>query len=231
MNYHIEILEQNHIPYIIIKKKYKRVSVKYNANCVLEIRQPNSFPDVEMIKFIEKHIDWIIVHKPHRLLPHEKYVNGDSYLLLGKEYMLNIIYSNYQDVKICNNQVIVHTANDRNIDKLLEKFRYEQAEMVFNEILYRSFVSMEKHLTKYPTLVIKPAKSRWGCCYVNENKIMLNISLIHVPLELIEYVIFHELVHFIHPNHSNMFHELLSMYVLNEKVKRNKLKNYCINYK
>lgn len=231
MNYHIEILENNQIPYIIIKKSYKRVSVKYNSNCVLEIRQPLKFPDVEMIKFIEKHIDWIIIHKPIRLLPHEEYKNGDSYLFLGKEFSLNIIYSNYQDVKLCNNQIVVHTANDQNISKLLEKFRYEQAEIVFNEILYRSFISIKEQLNKFPTLTIKSAKSRWGCCYFNENRIMLNISLIHVPLDLIEYVIFHELVHFIYPNHSKEFHELLNKYVYNEKGKRNKLKNYCINYK
>jgi predicted metal-dependent hydrolase len=86
-------------------------------------------------------------------------------------------------------------------------------------------------MLKYPNLIIKSSKSRWGCCYINENKIMLNISLIHVPLDLIEYVVFHELVHFVIPNHSKEFHDLLNRYVHNEKEKRNRLKNYCIVYK
>jgi predicted metal-dependent hydrolase len=60
---------------------------------------------------------------------------------------------------------------------------------------------------------------------------MLNISLIHVPLALIEYVIFHELVHFVYPNHSKEFHALLKKYVHDERMKRQKLKNYCIIYK
>ena len=94
MNYRIQILDDNNIPYIILKKSYKRISLKYNFNCVLEIRQPIYFPDIEMIKFIEKHIDWIIVHKPIKPLPHETYNDGDSYLLLGREYTLKIIYSN-----------------------------------------------------------------------------------------------------------------------------------------
>lgn len=224
MNYKIQILDDNNIPYIILKKSYKRVSIKYNSNCILEIRQPLFFPDVEMIKFIEKHIDWIIVHKPIKPVPHEYYKDGDSYLFLGKELTLKIVYSNHQDVIICNNQIIVHTANDKNIVKLLEKFRFEQAEIVFNEILYRSFTSIQEHLNIYPKLTIKKAKSRWGCCYIKENRIMLNISLIHTPLSLIEYVVFHELVHFVHPNHSKEFHNLLSMYVRDEKKKRNELK-------
>jgi predicted metal-dependent hydrolase len=209
MNYNIKILDDYKIPYIIIKKNYKRVTVKYNSNTVLEIRQPINFPDVRMIEFIEKHIDWILIHKPNRPIPHETYKNGDTYLFLGKEYRLVINYSNYEDVLLYDNEIVVHTASDKHVEKLLDKFRYDQAEIVFNEILYRSFTTMQEHLVKYPSLVIKSAKSRWGCCYINENKIMLNISLIHIPLSLIEYVIFHELVHFVHPNHSKDFHELL----------------------
>lgn len=231
MNYRIQILDDNNIPYIILKKSYKRISVKYNFNCVLEIRQPIYFPDIEMIKFIEKHIDWIIVHKPIKPLPHETYKDGDSYLLLGREYTLKIVYSNHQEVIFINNQIIVHTANDKNVEKLLDKFRFEQAEIVFNEILYKCFKSMEKHLIKYPILTIKTAKSRWGCCYIKENRIMLNIALIHVPISLIEYVIFHELVHFVYPNHSKDFHNLLSTYVRDEKKKRNELKFYNVIYK
>lgn len=231
MNYNINILDNHNIPYIIIKKNYKRVTVKYNTNSVLEIRQPIGFSDVRMIEFIENHIDWILIHKPNRPIPHETYKNGDSYLFLGKEYKLVVNYSNYQDVKLYDKEIVVHTASDKNVEKLLEQFRYDQAEIVFNEILYRSFTSMKEHLSKYPTLIIKKAKSRWGCCYINENKIMLNISLIHVPLSLIEYVIFHELVHFIHPNHSKSFHDMLRKYVYDEKEKRNRLKEFCITYK
>ena len=197
----------------------------------MEIRQPINFPDVKMIEFIEKHIDWILIHKPNRPIPHEKYKNGDTYLFLGKEYKLVINYSNYEDVLLYENEIVVHSASDLHVGKLLEKFRFEQAEIVFNEILYRSFIVMQEHLSKYPTLIIKYAKSRWGCCYINENKIMLNISLIHIPLSLIEYVVFHELVHFVHPNHSKDFHELLKKYVFDEKQKRNRLKDYCITYK
>lgn len=231
MGYLINILETNNIPYIIIKKKYKRVSAKYNVNSVLEIRQPRNFPDIEIIKFIEKNIDWIIEHKPNKPLPHDSYCDNDSYFLLGQEYIIRIVYSNYETVLLRDNIIFIHTANDKHIPKLLDKFRYEQAEIVFNEILYRSFISMQEHLVKYPSLTIKTSKSRWGCCYTNENRIMLNIALIHVPFTLIEYVIFHELVHFVYPNHSRDFHDLLKKYVYDERVKHKQLKNYCIIYK
>lgn len=231
MGYLIQILDSYNIPYIIIKKRFKRLSLKYNVNSVLEVRQPINFPDVEMIKFVEQHIDWVLEHKPNKPVPHETYHDGDSYLFLGKELVIRIVYSNYETVIIRDNILFIHAANDKRIPKVLDKFRYNQAEIVFNEILYRSFTSMQEHLVKYPSLIIKNAKSRWGCCYINQNKIMLNIALVHVPLSLIEYVIFHELVHFVYPNHSKEFHNLLRKYVYDEKVKRKKLKDYCIIYK
>jgi hypothetical protein len=57
MGYLIQVLDNHNIPYIIIKKRFKRLSLKYNVNSVLEVRQPINFPDVEMIKFVEQHID------------------------------------------------------------------------------------------------------------------------------------------------------------------------------
>ena len=231
MNYSIRCLDEQKIPYHIIKGKYKRLLIKYDAYGILEIHQPLFLDDVRVIMFIEEHLDWIVKHKPCRPLPHDKYEDGMTYLLLGKEYLLEINYSNHENVYFSDSKIIVHAAKEANIEKLLDKFRYEQAEIVFNEMLYKCFESMKSSLNKYPTLVIKKSVSRWGCCYYNKNQIMLNIALIHVPLILIEYVIYHELVHFLYPNHSKDFHNELKKYVSDEVKRRKYLKNYSVSYK
>lgn len=231
MSYRIVCLEDLKIPYLICKKHVKRLSVKYNSNAVLVIVQPVNVDDILVIKFIEEHLDWILNHKPVKPLAHEEYHDGDSYLLLGKEYLIQIVYSNYETVILKQDKIIIYTVSKKRVENLLEKFRYEQAELVFNEMLYKCFTNMSEHLIKYPKLTIKKSRSRWGCCYINENRIMLNISLIHVPHSLIEYVIFHELVHFVYPNHSKEFHNLLKKYVYDEKNKQKNLKKYNIIYK
>lgn len=231
MNYRIICLEELHIPYIIKVKNVRRLTVKYNSESILVITQPLYIREVSVIKFIEDHLDWILKHKPCKPTPHDNYKDDDTYLLFGKEYKLKIAYSNHETVVKESDKIIIYTSSDKKIEKLLDSFRYEQAELVFNEMLYRCFLSVSDQILKYPKLEIKKAKSRWGCCYINEYKIMLNISLVHVPFDLIEYVIFHELIHFIHNNHSKEFHDTLSRYVKDEKYKRNRLKNYCITYK
>ena len=85
---------------------------------------------------------------------------------------------------------------------------------------------MNHYLTKYPILEIKKYKSRWGCCYPRKNKIIINVSVVNLPISLIEYVIFHELSHFVHLNHSKEFHEFLRKFVPNEKKIVLELKKY-----
>ena len=227
----IDVLDYYKIKYKINIKDIKRLSLRYNKDNVLEINLPKRLDFSVAYDFINKHIDWILKNEPTRPLPHDSYSQGDSYLLLGKTYKLEIIYQHHEEVILEDNSIVIYTKSDDRIMKLLESFRMKIAETVFNEVLYKSFKAMEKDLPKYPNLIIKPSKAKWGCCYFLKNEIMLNISLIHTPLRLIEYVVFHELTHFVHPDHSKEFHLYLERYLPDERKRKKELANYNIMYK
>ena len=58
----------------------------------------------------------------------------------------------------------------------------------------------------FPEIRFKKMTSRWGSCTPGKNLITLNTALGHVPPECAEYVVVHELCHFLHPNHSKSFY-------------------------
>ena len=67
-------------------------------------------------------------------------------------------------------------------------------------------------------------KSRWGSCNT-KRELTFNTQLIKLKKELIDYVIVHELAHIQHMNHSKAFHTLVSSYLPDAHILREKLKN------
>jgi len=62
----------------------------------------------------------------------------------------------------------------------------------------------QKHGFTYNRVFIKNQKTRWGSCS-NKNNINLNINLVRLPQELIDYTLLHELIHTRIKNHSQKF--------------------------
>jgi len=73
-------------------------------------------------------------------------------------------------------------------------------------------------------LRITNARKRWGSCSVKGN---LNFTwrLIMAPLQVIDYVVVHELVHIKEKNHSKNFWNHVSSYLPDYKQKRKELKS------
>ena len=61
----------------------------------------------------------------------------------------------------------------------------------------------------YPSLTIRKMKTRWGVCNKKLQKVTLNYNLIYMDTKYLDYVIVHELSHFIHFDHSKSFWSLV----------------------
>jgi len=83
----------------------------------------------------------------------------------------------------------------------------------------------EKHGFSYNRVFLKNQQTRWGSCS-HKNNISLNIKLLILPQELIDYVIIHELVHTRVHDHSKRFWSELDKYVESGKAMAKKLRNY-----
>lgn len=82
-----------------------------------------------------------------------------------------------------------------------------------------------KHGFNYKKVSIRNQKTRWGSCS-HKNNISLNMKLIVLPEELIDYVILHELVHTRVHNHSKRFWNEMDKYMGNGKAMAKRLGKY-----
>ena len=94
---------------------------------------------------------------------------------------------------------------------------------LFTEILDEFYPLFVPYGVKKPKLRVRTMKSCWGSCLVNKGIITLNRKLIMKPRECIEYVVVHELCHFIHPNHSKQFYGFMEQFMPDWKERKARL--------
>ena len=85
----------------------------------------------------------------------------------------------------------------------------------------------QQHRFTYNRVFIRNQKTRWGSCS-HKNNINLNINLVRLPDELIDYTILHELVHTRIKNHGEQFWEQLEKIIAGAKKLDQKLSRYCL---
>lgn len=81
------------------------------------------------------------------------------------------------------------------------------------------------HGLPYNRVSIRGQRSRWGSCSATNN-ISLNMKLLWLPTELQDYVLLHELVHTLHPDHSSRFWERLEQICPGARRSRRQLREY-----
>jgi hypothetical protein len=85
----------------------------------------------------------------------------------------------------------------------------------------------EEHGFKYNKVFIRNQKTRWGSCS-GKNNINLNVNLVRLPEDLIDYTILHELVHTRVKDHSKRFWDELEKFVKNAREQDRKLNRYNV---
>jgi len=85
----------------------------------------------------------------------------------------------------------------------------------------------EKHGFTYNRVFIRNQRTRWGSCS-HKNNISLNMKLVLLPEELMDYVILHELVHTHRKDHSKAFWTEMDKLVGDGKKMSSRLKKYGI---
>lgn len=94
--------------------------------------------------------------------------------------------------------------------KILPQRTRQMYELMTNKVKIRdSRGNLKEDPFRYNRVAIKNNSSNWGSCSTLRN-INLNMNLVRLPEELMDYVIAHELCHLVYPNHSERFHALLN---------------------
>lgn len=179
------------------------------------IASPN-FYDLEKVKvYAATKLGWIKKEQRKFLAqerePKRDFVNQESHYFLGTRYLLKIEEAKRNSVILKGKKLLIQSTNlDKvHLEKLLYAFYRKELRKMLNQML-------EKHIQimnlKLPPFKIRFMKTKWGSCAVDNGRIWFNIELAKKPLECIEYVVVHELVHLLERHHNKRFILLMDQY-------------------
>ena len=200
------------IEYEIIRKDNKNLYFRIDENCKLIITAPKFITDGEVKNLITKNSNAILKMYEDSL---ERKERDSLFWYLGNSY--EVTFDNrVSELVMEENKITCHD------ERALEKFYTDECQRIFDEeinICKNCFSDLPDFKLK-----IRKMRTRWGVCNTKDKIITLNSELLKKDIELIDYVIIHEMTHFYEGNHGKHFWELVSMAIPDYKERRKKLK-------
>lgn len=198
----------------IIYKNNKNMYLRIKDDLKIVVTAPLKISEKKIQKFVESNIDYIskvIIQKEEVLTKKQ-----DKFQYLGKLY--DICYINERKIFLGEEKALI--GKNVNIDNWYKKNAIEVFENYYNSC-FQNF----KEAKYKPLLKIRKMKGKWGVCNITNKTITLNLELIKLNPKYLIYVIYHELCHLKHPNHSKDFWALVEKYVPNYKQIKKEMKN------
>lgn len=203
----------------VVKKDIKNVHLSVHPPTGrVRISAPQQM-SVETIRvFAVSKLAWIKQHQEkiqtqERETPRE-YLDRESHYVWGRRYLLRLIENAERNgVELTPKRLVLSVRSGTSPDKrqsLLDEWYRHRLREAAEPLMSR----WEKLIgVKAGKLYIQRMKTRWGSCNHRSKAIRLNSELAKKPMDCLEYIILHELMHLLEPTHNRRFSKLLEQYM------------------
>ena len=209
----------------IIRSKRKTFGLEITPEADLIVRVPMRASDKDIQKTVDKKIKWIlakqkVVRERCDKKQPKTFSEGEYFFYLGNQCKLYIMDNASIPLHFDSGSFILSARHARNARDVFTKWYMRQA---YDKFCQRtSFFSAVSGL-RYRKISISNAKKRWGSCSGKDN-LNFNWRLIMAPLDIIDYVVVHELAHIEEKNHSLNFWRKVENIIPDYRIKRKWLK-------
>ena len=211
----------------IIRSKRKTIAlvVSHDATLVVRVPMMTTLEYIENIVFKKRF--WINekkkqVLKNGSLSKAKEFVNGEGFSYLGETYKLKI--ENCEDIKIADYLYFPQKYISQSRIKMIEWYKQKALEIIIERVRWYSQITG----WKFKSISITNAKKQWGSCGPS-GSINFAWRLIMVPLDVIDYVVVHELAHIKEKNHASGFWNNVKTVLPDYKSRQRWLKDNGIN--
>ena len=216
------------VPVKIDRKNMKTCRLKVYPDRTVILALPMNTPLDWARDFLHEKTTWIdskiqLFQKTEGYAATTEIRTGYSIRMLGEDMVFVVtqcekdnVYLEGKTVHICTSE----PGNQERVMKLFEKWWRQTAQVILNERVAVWYPIIQKYGIEKPSVTVRKMKTLWGSCSVHRNAVTFNFFLIKAKMPYIDYVVLHELVHFLYPNHSKQFYDFLSNHMPDWKERK-----------
>ena len=223
------------LPVEITFKDVKSLRLKVFPGSKIKLSVPLNTPEDFIINFLNQKLMWInkqlnVFSQTAAVEKEQAIKTGTSTRILGRQLSIKIIPAARKRIVRDDRWLLIYTTetdNQENIDKQFFNWWQKHSKQYFLSQLEKRFPIVQKYGVEMPDLRVKQMQTLWGSCSRKHQTVNLNYYLFKAPVACVEYVILHELLHFIYPKHNDEFYATLTV-LMPDWQERKRLLDYEI---
>lgn len=216
----MNIMNIDGINVVVTRKRIKNMYLRIlPPDGAVHVSAPLGASNAQLTEFVRSRKDWINKHvgiirerEAAKPLPNE-YLDGETVELLGKRVALRTIDCDKKQKAVMeDNAIVLYVKADATFQTraaLMRAFYTDVLRSILPELISKDEETVGEHALEWR---FREMKTRWGVCNVQKRRITLNTRLAMRPKECIDYVVVHELTHFIEKSHSAVFKAYLDKF-------------------
>ena len=160
-----------------------------------------------------------------------EYITRESHYYLGKRYLLKVIEQGTPPKVILQHGTIeLYVRKSSTIEQkqiIMDSWYRQQLKKIVPGYIAELESKMSMQVAEYG---IKKMKTKWGTCNANARRIWLNLELAKKPVEYLEYILAHEMIHLIERQHNNQFIAYLNKFIPKWRHYKEELNRSALGY-
>jgi hypothetical protein len=159
-------------------------------------------------------------------------VSGESHYFVGRRYRLRVIMHDGPAAVVLRNKSTLElhvrpetTVGQRN--RILHQWYRQRLKELIPPLIQKWQAVLGVVVAEWS---VRKMKTRWGTCNHEARRIWLNLELAKKPVQCLEYIVAHEMVHLHERHHNERFIALMDQHLPQWRVQRSILNSFPVSH-
>lgn len=160
-----------------------------------------------------------------------EFLNRESHYFKGKRYLLKVVERDAAPRVLLKHSILeLHVRPGTREEKrktILDEWYRQQLKELVPTFIEKWEKKMNVQVNEFG---IKKMKTKWGTCTREAKRIWLNLELAKKPIECLEYIVVHEMAHFLERNHNDRFISLMNEFMPKWRFHKDELNRLPVSH-